>query len=364
MAAGAAHGKATSGIRPNAAAFLEVEPPMHPRARTAAGRIAVAAPLVLFAGLASTCGYRAIAMPGRSFAGPLPPADANQKILAAELREHVEELAGAIGERRVGAGDGLGKARTFVERELRATGYEPRSDAFEAHGVAVSNVVAEVPGLSGALVVVGAHYDSADGAPGANDNASGVAVLLELARYFRVAEPTQTLRFVAFVNEEPPFFRSSEMGSRVSASRSKARGEIVTAMLSLETLGYYTDAEDSQDYPFPLGAAFPTRGNFVAFVGNDDSRELVRTCVDAFRRSVGFPSEGAALPESTLGVGWSDHESFWRIGVPALMVTDTAMLRYPHYHRASDTPDKLDYDRLARVTTGLVGVVQKLGHVH
>jgi hypothetical protein len=308
----------------------------------------------------TTCTYRAVGMPGSSHEGPLPAADGKQREFAASLRNDVVALAGTIGERRLGHGDGLDRARDYVEGELSRAGYRPTRETFDARCMTVSNVVVELPGSTKEILVVGAHYDSAHGAPGANDNASGVAVLLSLARELRATKHERTLRFVAFANEEQPFFHGPEMGSRVSATRSRARGERIAAMLSLETLGYYTDAESSQKYPFPLGTVFPSQGNFIAFVGNTASRDLVRTSISAFRQSVAFPSEGAALPERTLGVAWSDHDSYWRIGVPALMVTDTAFLRYPHYHRETDPPDKLDYERLARVTTGLLGVVQTL----
>jgi Zn-dependent M28 family amino/carboxypeptidase len=170
----------------------------------------------------------------------------------------------------------------------------------------------------------------------------------------------RTLRFVEFVNEEPPHFQTSHMGSRVYANRAFSRQEKIVAMLSLETIGYFSDQPGSQKYPFPMNLIYPDRGNFIAFVGNVDSRDLVRTLVGAFRRTTPFPSDGAALPEYTTGVGWSDHEPFWNQGYPAVMVTDTALFRYPHYHRPSDTPDKIDFDRLARVTLGLGRVVEQL----
>jgi len=150
------------------------------------------------------------------------------------------------------------------------------------------------------------------------------------------------------------------MGSAVYAARSAERREKITAMLSLEMLGAYDDREHTQHYPFPLGMFFPDRGDFIAFVGNVDSRDLVRTAIGAFRATTPFPSEGAALPAGTTAADWSDHRSFWAQGYPALMVTDTAIFRYAHYHRRSDTHDKVDLDRLARVTEGLGHVIAAL----
>jgi Zn-dependent M28 family amino/carboxypeptidase len=187
-----------------------------------------------------------------------------------------------------------------------------------------------------------------------------VAAVLALARRFAPRKVDRTLRFMAFANEEPPFFRTEDMGSRVYARRCAERGEKVVAMLSLETIGFYDDRPGTQHYPPPFGLLYPSRGNFIGFIGNTASGSLVRRAVAAFRRNEPFPSEGAAMPESISGVGFSDQWSFWREGYPALMVTDTAMYRYPFYHRAQDTPDKVDFDRLARVVRGLEHVVAVL----
>jgi Zn-dependent M28 family amino/carboxypeptidase len=184
--------------------------------------------------------------------------------------------------------------------------------------------------------------------------------MLELARRFKDAKPGRTLRFTAFVNEEPPYFRTELMGSRVHVANARKRGEKFVAMLSLETIGYYSDRPKSQKYPPPVGLVYPDTGNFIGFVGNLSSRSLVRSCIRTFRDTTSFPSEGLAAPEFVSGVGWSDQWAFWQVGCPAIMVTDTAPFRYPHYHEASDTPDKLDYERMARVVGGLGRVVGEL----
>jgi hypothetical protein len=169
------------------------------------------------------------------------------------------------------------------------------------------------------------------------------------------------LRFVAFVNEEPPYFLTEQMGSFVYAGRCKARGDEISAMISLETIGYFSDAPHSQTYPaVGLGAFYPTVGNFIGFVGNVTSRTLLRRAVALFRKHAGIPSEGAALPAFIPGVSWSDQWSFWQHGYPGIMITDTAPFRYPHYHAATDTPDKLDYDRFTLVVSGMQKVIEGL----
>jgi Zn-dependent M28 family amino/carboxypeptidase len=167
---------------------------------------------------------------------------------------------------------------------------------------------------------------------------------------------------VAFANEEPPYSFGPEMGSWAWAKRARERGEAIRAMFSLEMLGYYRDAPGSQRYPAPLGLFYPDRAHFVAFVGDLGARGLVRRSIEAFRKNAQFPSEGVAAPAFIPGVTWSDHWSFGRHGYPAIMVTDTAFYRYPHYHLPSDTPDKLDYERMARVTIGLAAMLNELAN--
>jgi Zn-dependent M28 family amino/carboxypeptidase len=187
-----------------------------------------------------------------------------------------------------------------------------------------------------------------------------VGALLELSKHFSSHQPQRTLRFVAFVNEEMPFFRTGEMGSRVYVRAARARGDDIRAMLSLETIGYYSDAAGSQRYPPFFSWFYPERGNFIGLVSNFSSRALMRRVRDAFRAASDFPLEHVATFEWITGVDWSDHASFWAAGYPAIMVTDTALYRYPYYHSPDDTPDKVDYPRLARVTAGLIAVVEDL----
>jgi hypothetical protein len=307
-----------------------------------------------------------LSMPKESFRGPLPPLDDEQGKLSALLRRDVALLAGDIGERNMSRSGSLDQAWGRLEGEFGEAGYVPKSLPFTVNGKRVANLeaVREGSGAPQEIVVVGAHYDTAAGAPGADDNASGVAVLLELARAFepdsRTHPPRRTIRFVAFVNEEPPHFQNNSMGSLHYAKACRERGDNIVAMLSLESLGYYRDEPGSQKYPPLVSWFFPDRADFVAFVGNLSSRSLLRESLGAFRTAARFPSEGAALPAFVAGVGWSDQWAFWQFDYPGVMVTDTAPFRNPNYHTPNDKPETLDYDRLARVTAGLIAVVGQL----
>lgn len=264
------------------------------------------------------------------------------------LHDDVFTLARDIGERNTTKPRAYADAAAFIEKSLPAAVRQ----TFEG-GV---NIESEVRG-SDEIVVVGAHYDSVIGSPGADDNATGVAAVLELARRIRSAK--RTMRFVAFANEEPPHFGTPTMGSWQYARRCRERGEKVVAMLSLETIGYFSDAPKSQTYPSRLELIYPSTANFIAFVSNIKSRRLLRRCVKSFKD---FPVESGSLPRVIPGVGWSDQWAFWEFGYRAVMVTDTAPFRNPHYHAASDKPETIDFARLGQVVDGLTGVIEDLAN--
>jgi hypothetical protein len=317
---------------------------------------------VIILGIITVGGWYMIFMPGKSWSAVLPPLSEQEQLVRDNLKRHVDMLAGQIGERNVSQPEALAAAASYIRNALGGAGYQVRIQPFESSGQTVQNIEVELPGTGAEqdMVIVGAHYDSVPGGPGANDNASGVAALLEIARHLAGKSHARTIRLVAFVNEEQPFSNSDEMGSRVYAERSRERGEQIKVMVSLETVGFYTDQPGTQHYPFPFSYFYPDTANFVGFVGNLASWRLVRQAVGAFRKSAAFPSEGVAAPAWIRGVGWSDHASFWKAGYPAMMITDTAFFRYPHYHRPTDTPEKLDYNGLARVTRGVADVVAAL----
>jgi Zn-dependent M28 family amino/carboxypeptidase len=299
-------------------------------------------------------------MPGKNVS-KAAPLSAEEIKLRDELRADVEMLGGQIGERNLNRYPQLQAAAEFIENSFMGAGLQPRRDSYTLKNLLCHNIEAEIHGSSPEIILIGAHYDSVFGAPGANDNGSGVAAMLALAHRFAGRSTSQTLRFVAFVNEEPPFFQTPQMGSFVYASRCKQRGDKIAAMISLETIGYFSDAPNSQSYPAPgLGMFYPTTGNFIAFVGNVRSRPLLRRALSIFRAQEKIPSEGAALPDFIPGVSWSDQWSFWKHDYPAIMITDTAPFRYRPYHEPTDTPDKLDYDRFALVVSGMEKVIRDL----
>jgi len=306
--------------------------------------------------------YVMLYMPGHSYVGTLPPLSADEVTVRDHLAQHVQALAEQIGERHLWRPAALEQAVHYIEATWHGQGYRVARQPFVVEGQTVYNLAVELPGGArrDAIVLIGAHYDTVRGSPGANDNATGVAAVLELARLLVGQQLPCTVRFAAFVNEEAPFFLHNTMGSWVYARRSRTRGEQIVAMFSVETIGYYSDAMGSQHYPFPFGLFYPRTGNFIGFVGNIASRALVQRSLGAFRQQTAFPSEGVAAPGWMTGIGWSDHWAFWQEGYPALMVTDTALFRYAPYHTRADTPEQIHYDRMARVVAGLARVVTVL----
>ena len=276
------------------------------------------------------------------------------------LRAHVEALAGTIGERHVFRPHALAAAADYIDAAWRAQGYVPERETFTANGVGCANLVITRPGPVDEILLIGAHYDTVRGSPGADDNASGVAGLLELSHAFTAVTPSVTVRLVAFTNEEPPFFFTRQQGSVVHARAARARGERIALMVSLEMLGYYDDRPGSQHYPPLFRWFYPDRGDFLGFVGDLRSRAAMRKAAAAFRAAGDLPLETCATLRWIPGVGSSDHAPFWRQGYRAFMATDTAYHRNPHYHTAGDVPGTLDYGRFAAAVAGLAGCFTRL----
>lgn len=281
------------------------------------------------------------------------------------LEKHVTHLASKIGSRNTGTPEALEAAAQYIETTLRDSGLRVQSQEYRSSdGTKARNVEAVIPGRNrdSPCLVVGAHYDSVD-CPGANDNASAVAALLEIAGSVATREtPETTIRFVAFANEEPPYFGSDDMGSWVYASRLVQENIKVSGMLCLEDIGFYSTEPGSQTIPHPISVIYGNNiGNFVAICGNPESKDLVSKVLKAFRTHCAFPSEGLAAPKELIpDITLSDNQSFWRAGFKAVMFTDTVYLRYPHYHQPSDTVEKLTYPAFARVTCGLCDAVWTL----
>lgn len=330
--------------------------------KSSLARVAALSIAVVVVALGATLFY-CTAMPGASHASALPPLTANERDVSAELQRHVRALATDIGVRRATEGDSLARAERYLMSELSTIGAGTlRRERIPRSPAEAANLVLELPGKKPApLVLIGAHYDSAPGGtPAANDNGSGTASALVLARRLARTEHELPLRVVLFANEEMPYFQTEAMGALVHARGCAERGEQLRAMFSLETMGHFSDAPGTQKYPPPLSRLYPDTGNFIGFVGNLGSRALVRESLGIFRAHATVPSEGAALPASLPGVGWSDHWAFWQVGYAAVMVTDTAPFRDPNYHELTDTPDQMDFDRLARVVVGLEAMLKEL----
>ncbi len=284
--------------------------------------------------------------------------------LERRLEARVRHLAEHVGERHFRRPEALARAQAYIRAELDKLGVPITERTFRARGMEFANLEVFVPARDESSareqVVIGAHYDTVPGTPGADDNASAVAALLELVAQTARQRFKRAVRFAFFPNEEPPFFPNDGMGSDAYARDLRAQGIEVSVMISLEMLGYYSTEPKSQKYPPGLGLLYPDRGDFIGFVSNLGSRQRMHDVKRAFKRSTDFPCESLAAPEWTMIVGLSDHRSFWNQDYPALMVTDTAFMRNPHYHQASDTPDTLDFPRFARVVEGLVGTVRAL----
>jgi len=292
----------------------------------------------------------------------VPPSGARADGAEARLSATIVHLADTLGERNIQAHpDALRATADHIEVTLRAQGHTPRRQVVPTPFGDTTNVVVTIPGATSDLFVIGAHYDTAPGTPGADDNASGVAALLELARRLEGAQPPWTLELVAWTNEEPPWFRREQMGSVHHAADLAARqdrGDVrVVGVWSLETIGYYDDTKGSQQYLGPMGLVYPSEGNYLGFIGNRASKPLVHDSHAAFQSTGALPTEKASLPGWITGVDWSDHRSYWPHGMQAVMVTDTALFRNPHYHEPSDRPETLDVTRLAGAVDGLEGAL-------
>jgi Zn-dependent M28 family amino/carboxypeptidase len=293
-------------------------------------------------------------------------ADGEQR-LTARLRAHVDVLAGLIGPRHLGKPNALEAAATYIEKQFAELGDTVTRQCYPVGNAEAANLVIERRGSHspGQVVVVGAHYDTIPTTPGADDNASAVAMLIEVARLLKANPMRRTLRFVGFACEEQPHFYSDTMGSQQYARACRARREQIIGMICLEMVGYYSTAPGSQRIPpsIPrwLHWAFPRRGDFLAAVANFRSLKLLWSFRRGFTRTCSMlPLFSIALPERIHEIRRSDNSSFWDQGYPALMITDTSFLRNPHYHQPTDTPETLDYQRLSQATLGVAGAVARI----
>jgi Zn-dependent M28 family amino/carboxypeptidase len=278
-----------------------------------------------------------------------------------KLKRHVYALSEELGPRDIGHPDNLNRTATYIRDKFEVLTNHVEEQRYSANRLTVRNICAFLGPDTNERIVVGAHYDVAGPYPGADDNASGVAGLLELARLLTADDLSLKIELVSYPLEEPPYFNSSKMGSFVHAKSLKERNINARAMLALEMIGYFRDQEGSQAYPlFLLRPFYPSVGNFIAVVGKLFQRKLVRTIKKAMQQATSLPVESINAPRLLPGIALSDHLNYWWAGYQAAMITDTAFYRNPNYHSAFDTPDTLDYQRMAQVVEGVRAAVIQL----
>ncbi len=276
------------------------------------------------------------------------------------LYRHVEYLSVTIGDRHLWKEGSLSRAADYIESVFTSFGYAVWRLTYSCYGQSVSNLIVEKKGTDKEAVIIGAHYDTVPGSPGADDNASAVAGLLELARLIQETSNKKTLVFSAFVNEESPCFGSPNMGSMVYAKHLREQRIPVEVMVSLEMIGYFSD-EKIQAYPLPgMGWVYPKTGNYIGVVGNFRSSKYVSLFKKGIRKHSTIDARSMTAPEFFGGINLSDNYSFWHHGYRAMMITDTSFFRNRHYHQLTDTIDTLDFDRMAEVVKGLYYTLFKL----
>ena len=312
-----------------------------------------------------------MSLPGKNHKGDIPELTQIQSKDMQIMKTHIEYISNEIGEHNYWKYGALEDCKKYIVNEGEKYGYKPVLQSYNCRGKTVSNIefVKHSRQNPNEFYVIGAHYDSVHGTVGADDNTSSVAALLHLADYFKDKDLKTGIRFVFFVNEEPPFFHTEEMGSLIYAKQynPKSPGNqfhknptIIKGMISLDPIGYYSTEKKSQRYPFPLSLFYPGTGDFIALVADNSSRKFLKQVGKSFRKHASIPSRGIAAPRSIPGITFSDHWSFSINNIPAMLFTNTGMFRNPHYHRTTDLPDTLDYHRMTLVVDGIKGVIKDL----
>lgn len=283
--------------------------------------------------------------------------------IEAQVKADVTYLAGTLGPRHLGRPRVLRQTTDYIEGRFHQTDCAVTRHRYHVRHQPCDNLQVEIRGESrpNSIIVIGAHYDTVPASPGANDNASGITALLGIAETLANVKPAQTIRLVAFANEESPYGWTQQMGSKVYVDACRAAGERIQGMFALDGLGCYRDEPGSQQYPYRLGLVYPNRGDFLAFVSNPASAGWLMQGARLFNQSCDMPWRIAALPSWISSIARSDHWSFWQHRIRAGLITDTLPFRDKNYHNAGDTPDQLDYIRLVQVIQGLAGMVERLG---
>ncbi|MFH0753690.1 MAG: M28 family peptidase [Candidatus Omnitrophota bacterium] len=308
----------------------------------------------LFVGLSTTYGWQPVFTSFR--------ANASTEAAAVRLKNTVRYLSEDVGIRNQASYDNLQSAAEYIEKRLVDLGYTVERWPYTINGQSFRNIVVRLKNnASDEYVLIRAHYDACFN-PGADDNASGIAGVLELAGSLKQEPLKANIMFVAFTNEEPPFFKTSQMGSRVFVRELASKNIRIREAIVFDMIGYYSTGWFQQKYlPF-LGPFYPHKGDFIAIVGDFGSRALVDRIQKSFIGQKGAPMRTIVAPRTVPGLNFSDHASFWEVNIPAVMLTDSAYLRNPHYHKDSDTWDKLNYQKMAAVVEGMRMAIIKLAN--
>jgi hypothetical protein len=324
-------------------------------------KVFIAFVLVLVGAVALTLFYFS-SMPGESSPLSSVPLTEEEADIAERLQDECTMLAHQIGQRSTIKHSAVATARDYIRQRLIRSALRPTDVAFSSRGDQGVNVEAHSEGTlaKDEVLVIGAHYDTASYTPGADDNASGVAMLLQIARLVDAKQHDRTIAFVFFDRGSTRFASTQDTGSHAWATKAKQENRKIVGMISLDSVGLYFDEPATQQGPFPLNLFYPDQGNFLMFVGDFGSRQFVQACVQNFRSQTGFPCEGLTLPDFMPWLAHSDHYAFRKQDWPALLVTDTGPLRNTEYAQMTDTPDRLNYSRMARVTVRLVKLVEVL----
>jgi hypothetical protein len=316
----------------------------------------------VFGVFAGALGMFMTSMPGVSHRGALPPLTEDERDVMSRLQAHVDVIGHEIGVRGPHVPLAAAQVENYLSSTLRRSGFDVKTLDVDAKSGMMHTLECQVFGsrFADEIVVVAAHFDSNQRSPGADANASGVAVLLEVARMLQDQPSERTVRFLLFPTGAGTYAGNETSAAAKYARAARQRSDKIVAMLSLDCLGTFNDKPGGQGCPFPVSICYPDTGNFVAFAGDFGSRDAVRKCVELFRGSTKFPCEGGVFPGFTPGFACSDDACFRRENFPALVVTDTGTMRNEKCGTSFDTYDRLDYDKMARVTLGLVRVVNGL----
>ena len=293
---------------------------------------------------------------GFTGSGTYVPPGKTEKLEAA-LLEHVKKLSVEIPKNSRSSYDSVKLSAEYIRGEFKKAGYRSAYQEYKINNMSFRNISAIKEAANKRLIIIGAHYDAYFN-PGADDNMSSVAVLLETAKAAFDLDPSYSVNFVAFVNEEPPNFRTDTMGSYVYARNLKEEDADLEGAIILECVGFYSDKPASQTYPPLFGFFYPNKGNFLALISNFSSSKFAGTVEKAFKGSTSLPLKKAVTFDFVPGVDFSDNWGFWKVGYPAVMLTDTAFFRNPNYHSSHDTFETLDYQKMSEIVTTLTHFIE------